>query len=161
MLVKRRQNLAEKDGIRASPSDVFYKKGVFRNFEKFTGKHLRLGLFLNKVEGWPGTLFTKKTQAQVFSCGFCEISQNTFLTEHVRWLLLEEWLEEFLEGKDAFYNGNDSDDSDNDDENYNENNEQHQLPEGFANSYCKTDASILLEKLINHFPVCKHCSGTL
>ena len=35
-----------------------------------------------------------------------------------------EWLEEFLDDKDAFYNGSESDDSDNDDENYNKNNEQ-------------------------------------
>ena len=33
-------------------------------------------------------------------------------------------LEEFLEGKGAFCNGNESDDSENDDENCNENNEQ-------------------------------------
>ena len=33
----------------------------------------------------------------------------------------EEWLEEFLESKGAFYNGNESD---NNDESYNENNEQ-------------------------------------
>ena len=33
----------------------------------------------------------------------------------------EEWLEEFLDDKGAFYNGIESDDSDNDDENYNEN----------------------------------------
>ena len=33
----------------------------------------------------------------------------------------EEWLEEFLDDKAAFYNGSDSDVRDNDDENYNEN----------------------------------------
>ena len=33
----------------------------------------------------------------------------------------EEWLEEFIDDKGAFYNGSESDDSDNDDENYNEN----------------------------------------
>ena len=33
----------------------------------------------------------------------------------------EEWLEEFLDDKAAFYNGSDSDIRDNDDENYNEN----------------------------------------
>ena len=32
--------------------------------------------------------FKKETLAQVFSCEFCEISQNTFLTEHFWWLLL-------------------------------------------------------------------------
>ena len=33
----------------------------------------------------------------------------------------EEWLEEFLDDKRAFYDVSESDDSDNDDENYNEN----------------------------------------
>ena len=36
------------------------------------------------------------------------------------------WLEVFLDGKSAFFNGNESDDNDNDDENY-ENSEQQQL----------------------------------
>ena len=30
----------------------------------------------------------KETLAQVFSCEFCEISKNTFLTEHLRAMLL-------------------------------------------------------------------------
>ena len=46
----------------------------------------------------------------------------------------EEWLEEFLDSKGAFYNGNESD---NDDESYIENNEYQQLPKGFANSFYK------------------------
>ena len=33
----------------------------------------------------------------------------------------EEWVEDFLDDKGAFYNGSESDDGDNDDENYNEN----------------------------------------
>ena len=40
----------------------------------------------------------------------------------------EERLEEFLDSKGAFYNGNESD---NDDESYHENNKQQQLREGF------------------------------
>ena len=32
------------------PPEVFCKKGVLRNFKKFTGKHLCQSLFLNKVE---------------------------------------------------------------------------------------------------------------
>ena len=73
----------------------------------------------------------------------------------------EEWLEEFLDSKGAFYNCNESD---NDDESYNENNEQQQLLEGFANSCYKVVSPILLQKLINDFFVCKHqkhCRGTL
>ena len=41
----------------------------------------------------------------------------------------EEWLEEFLDSKGAFYDGNESD---NDNQSYNENNEQQQLPEALA-----------------------------
>ena len=40
------------------------KKGVLRNFTKFTGKHLCQSLFFNKAAG-------------------------PFLTEHLRWLLLD------------------------------------------------------------------------
>ena len=46
----------------------------------------------------------------------------------------EEWLEEFLDSKSAFYNSNGSD---NNDESYNENNEQQHLHECFANSCYK------------------------
>ena len=52
--------------LRSSRPDVFCKKGVLRNFSKFTGKHLCQGLFFNKVAGL------------VFSCEFWEISNNTF-----------------------------------------------------------------------------------
>ena len=51
------------------------KKCVLRNFAKFTGKHLCQSLCFNEVAG---------TAAQVFSCEFCEISKNTFFTEHLR-----------------------------------------------------------------------------
>ena len=70
-----------------------------------------------------------------------------------------EKLQQFLDNKGAFYNGNDSDN-----ENYNENNEQQQLPEGFVNSCYKIVSPILLQKLINDFGICKHqkhFSGTL
>ena len=33
--------------------------------------------------------FKQEILAQVFSCEFCEISKNTFFTEHLRWLLLD------------------------------------------------------------------------
>ena len=33
------------------PPEVFYKKGVLKNFAKFTGKHLCQTLFFNKVAG--------------------------------------------------------------------------------------------------------------
>ena len=60
------------------PLEVLCKKGVLRNFTKSTGKHLC-------------------QSARVFSCEFCEISKNTFFTEHlwttapnllVNWILI-------------------------------------------------------------------------
>ena len=37
---------------------VLYKKDVLKKFTKFTGKHLHLGLFFNKVEGLKKRLIT-------------------------------------------------------------------------------------------------------
>ena len=64
------------------------KKGILRNFTKFTGNNLRQSLFLNKVAGRPATLL-KKRLPQVFSCEFCEISKNAFLQNTSGRLLLK------------------------------------------------------------------------
>ena len=46
---------------RSSRPEVFCKKGVLRNFTKFTGKHLCQSLFFNKVAGlWAATLLKKR-----------------------------------------------------------------------------------------------------
>ena len=63
---------------RSSRSEVFYKKGVLRNFAKFSGKHLCQSLFLIKVAGLSCNFIKKETVAQVFSCEFCEFYKNTF-----------------------------------------------------------------------------------
>ena len=60
------------------------EKGVLRNFAKFTGKHLCQSLFFNKVAGAACNFIKQEILAQVFSCEFCEISENTFFTEHLR-----------------------------------------------------------------------------
>ena len=60
------------------PPEVFYKKYVFKNFAKFTGKQLWQSLFFNKVAGEEETLM------EVFSCEFCQIFKNTLFTEHLR-----------------------------------------------------------------------------
>ena len=57
--------------VRSSRPEVLCKKGVLRNFTKFTGKHLCQSLFCSLRP-------KKETLAQVFSCEFCEISKNTF-----------------------------------------------------------------------------------
>ena len=52
------------------------KKGVLRNFTKFS--------FFNKVVGLSLNFIKRETLAQIFSCEFCEISENIFFTEHLR-----------------------------------------------------------------------------
>ena len=69
---------------RSSHRRCSLKKGFLRNFAKFTGKHLCQRLFFNKVAGLSPATLLKKTLTQVFSCKFCEISKNTFFTEHHR-----------------------------------------------------------------------------
>ena len=54
-------------------------RGVLRNFTKITGKHLHQSL---RPEAY--NFVKKETLAQVFSCEFCEISKNTYFTEHLR-----------------------------------------------------------------------------
>ena len=62
--------------------------------------------------------------------------QNLAETDKGSYYNKKEWLEEFLDGKDAFYNGSENDDIDND--------EQQQLYEGFANNCYKIVSPILL-----------------
>ena len=64
---------------RSSHQSFSVSKDILRNFTKFTGKHLCQSLFFNKV----ARLRDEEVLAQLFSCGFCEISKNTFSTEHL------------------------------------------------------------------------------
>ena len=57
---------------------MFCKKGILRNFAKFTGKHLRQRLFLKSYRPQACNFIKKVSLAQVFSCEFCEISKNTY-----------------------------------------------------------------------------------
>ena len=79
------------------PPEVLCKKDVLRNFGKFTGKHLCLRLFFNKVAGlWPEAcnLIEKESLTQMFSCEFWKISRNTFFTEHL-WTTASESIKTF------------------------------------------------------------------
>ena len=64
--------------IRSSRPKVFCKKGVLKNFAKFTGKHLCQSFFFNKVAALRPAILLKKTLAQMFSCEFCEVYKSTF-----------------------------------------------------------------------------------
>ena len=57
----------------AGTRGVLVKKGVLRNFAKFTGKHMFQKLFFYKVV----TLLKKKSGTGIF-LRICEISKNTF-----------------------------------------------------------------------------------
>ena len=52
---------------------MFWKKGVLRNFAKFTGKQLRQSLFWLQACNF----IKKEALAQVFSFEFCKIFKNT------------------------------------------------------------------------------------
>ena len=70
---------------RSSRPEVFWKKGVVRNFAKFTGKHLCQSLFLNKVAG----LLKKRLWHRYFPVNFVKFARTPFLTKHLGWLLLD------------------------------------------------------------------------
>ena len=73
---------------------MFWKKGVLRNFAKFTEKHLCQSLFLNKVAGlWPCNFIIKETLVQVFSVNFAKFLKTPFFTEHLWWLHLSKGLD--------------------------------------------------------------------
>ena len=81
----------------SSRPELFYKKGVLKNFIKFTGKHLCQSLFFNKVAGLrpqacnfirPATLLIKRLWHGCFPVNFTKFLKTLFFIEHLRWLLL-------------------------------------------------------------------------
>ena len=69
--------------IRSSRPEVFCKKGVLRNFPKFTGKHLCQSLF-NKVAG----LFKIRLWRRCFPVNFGKFLKTPSFIEHLWWLLM-------------------------------------------------------------------------
>ena len=64
------------------------KKGVLRNFAKFTEKHLCESLFLNKVAGLrPATLLKKRLWYRCFPVNFAKFLTKPFL-KNTSWRLL-------------------------------------------------------------------------
>ena len=65
------------------------KKGVLRNFAKFTGKQLCQSLFFNKVAGIrPVTLFKKRLWDKCFSVNFAKFLRKPFWHNTSEWPLL-------------------------------------------------------------------------
>ena len=67
--MKELNNLA----VRISRPDAFSKKIVYKNFAKFTGKHLCWSF-----------IFKKEAPTDIFSSDISEIFKNIFFIEHLR-----------------------------------------------------------------------------
>ena len=71
-------------------SKVFCKKGVLKNFAKFTRKHMCRSLFFNKVAGLSNAaiLLKKRLQHWHFPVNFVKFWRTPFSIEHHWWLFL-------------------------------------------------------------------------
>ena len=73
-------------GFRNSCLEALYKNDFIKNFVEFTGKHVSVSLIKLQAEA---SNFNKiETLAGVLSSEFCEVFNNTFSIEHLRWLFL-------------------------------------------------------------------------
>ena len=73
------------------PPEVFYEKGVLRNFIKFIGKHLRQSVFFNKVTDLgPATLFKKRLCHRCFPANFAKFIRTPFLQKTSDSLLMKD-----------------------------------------------------------------------
>ena len=71
------------------PLEVFYEKGVLKNFAKFTGKHLCQSLFFINIAGqWPTILLKKKLWNRYFPVNFAKFLRSPFLWKPSERLLL-------------------------------------------------------------------------
>ena len=76
--------------VKAVAQRCSVRKGVLRNFAKFTGKRLCQSFFFNKVSGLrPATSLKKRLWYRCFPVNYAKFLRTPFLTEHLRWLLLE------------------------------------------------------------------------
>ena len=74
---------------RSSHLELFCRKGVLGNFEKFRGKHLCQSLLFNKVADLRTVaLLKKRFWYRCFPVNFLKFLK-TPITEHFRWLLLK------------------------------------------------------------------------
>ena len=71
--------------LRSSRPEVFCKKGVLRNFAKFTWNTCARVSFLITLQA--ATLLKKRTWHRFVSANFPKFQRTPFLTEHLRWLI--------------------------------------------------------------------------
>ena len=73
--------------VRSSHRRYSVRKGVLRNFAKFTKKHLCQSLFFNNVSGWG--LFKKRLWHRCFAVNFAKYLRTPFLQKTTGRLLLQ------------------------------------------------------------------------
>ena len=79
------------DVSKATTGGVSYKKDIFKNFSKFTGKHLCQGFFFNKAAGiFAGRQLLKKALwHKCFPVNFAKFLRTPFLKNTSgRWFLV-------------------------------------------------------------------------
>ena len=74
--------------FRSSHQRCFMKKGVLKNFAKFTEKHLYQSLLFNKAANLrPATLVKKRLWHRCFLIDFAKFLRISFFIEQLWWLL--------------------------------------------------------------------------
>ena len=74
---------------RSSHRRCFVRKGILRNFAKFTGEQLCQSLFFNKVGDLkPAALSKQRLWCSCVPVNFAKFLGTPSLLEHLRWLLL-------------------------------------------------------------------------
>ena len=71
--------------IRSSRPNVICKKGVLKNFSKFTGKHLFWSLFFAGLR--PATLVKKRLWHRCFPVNFANFIRTPSFMEYLRWFV--------------------------------------------------------------------------
>ena len=84
-IVHSRGTLTKLGALRSSHQRDSVRKRVLRNFANFTGKRTGVSFLIKLQASGPQTcsFINIETLAQVLSGEFCEISKNTFFTEHI------------------------------------------------------------------------------
>ena len=78
--------------FRSSRPEMFCRKGVLKNFAKFTGNHLCRSLFFNE-DLRPATLLKKRLWHRCFLVNIAKFLRTNFFTEQLRWLLLRVYVQ--------------------------------------------------------------------
>ena len=91
--------------IRSSRPEVFCKKGVLRNFTKFTGKYQCQSVFFYKVARLrAAALLKKRPWHRCFPVNYVKFLRILFHIEHFWWPLLYNSWEIFIKWKISFKN---------------------------------------------------------